>query len=206
MGGLDYFAVFGLPRKVGLDRAELEGRFYELSRKFHPDFFQSATPAEQAKSLEQSALVNQAYRALRDPISRAEYLIRLEQEGEAAKGIRAKAPGDLLEEMLEVQEALEEAKASGLGVEIRARLERERERLMARRAAEEARLLNVGKEWDALVDGSGRVPRDRDAIRVTLLNRMKEILTARAYLTTVIDDLGEALGEETRTDASHRRH
>ena len=57
---MDYFAVFGLPRKVGLDREEMERRFYELSRKFHPDFFQSATPAEQAKSLEQSALVNPA--------------------------------------------------------------------------------------------------------------------------------------------------
>ena len=206
MSGFDYFAVFGLPRKVGVDLAELERRFYGLSRKFHPDFFQSATPAEQAKSLERSALINQAYRALRDPISRAEYLIRLEQEGEAAKGISAKAPGDLLEEMLEVQEALEEAKASGLGLETRARLERERERLMARKALEEEKLLNTGTEWDALVDGSGRVPRDRDPIRVTLLNRMKEILAARAYLTAVINDLSEALGEETRTDASHRRH
>jgi len=206
VGGWDYFSVFGLPRKMEVDREELERRFYELSRKFHPDFFQSATPAEQAKSLETSALVNQAYRALRDPISRAEYLIRLEQAGEAAKGISAKAPVDLLEEMLEVQEALAEAKASGLGIETRARLERERERLMARRALEEEKLLNTGTEWDTLVDGNGRVPRDQDPIRVTLLNRMKEILAARAYLTAVIDDLSGALGEETRTDASHRRH
>jgi molecular chaperone HscB len=187
-----------------MDLEGLQRRFYALSRKFHPDFFQSASPAEQAKSLEQSALVNQAYRALRDPISRCEYLIRLE-EG-AVKGIPAKAPADLLEEMLEVQEALEGAKASGLGVETRARLDRERERLMARRAAEEAKLLNVGSEWDALVDGSGRIPRDQETIRVKLLDRMREILAVRSYLNTVIADLSEALGEETHTNASHRRH
>ncbi len=206
MGGLDYFAAFGLPRKMGLDREELERRFYALSRKFHPDFFQSATPAEQAESLERSALVNRAYRALRDPISRCDYLIRLELGEARADGVPARAPVDLLEEVLEVQEALEEARAAGLGLETRARLERERERLMARRAAEEEKLLNAGKKWDALVDGSGRVPHNRDPIRVTLLNRMEETLAARAYLTTVIDDLSVALGEETRTDASHRRH
>jgi molecular chaperone HscB len=203
---LDYFAVLGLPWKVGLDPEELERRFYGLSRKFHPDFFQSATPAEQAKSLERSALVNRAYRTLRDPISRVDYLIRLELGEESVEGVPARAPVDLLGEMLEVQEALQEAKAAGLGVETRARLERERERLMARRALEEEQLLNTGCEWDAAVDGSGRVPRAREAIRVKLLNRMKETLAARAYLTAVIDDLSEALGEETRRDASHRRH
>lgn len=206
MGELDYFAVFGLPWKVGLDREELERRFYALSRKFHPDFFQSATPAEQAESLERSALINRAYRALRDPISRCDYLIRLELGEARADGVPARAPVDLLEEVLEVQEALEEARAAGLRAETRARLERERKRLMARRALEEEQLLNAGSEWDTLVDGSGRVPHDRDPVRVTLLNRMKETLAARAYLTTVIDDLSVALGEETRTDASHRRH
>ncbi|MBI4590107.1 MAG: Fe-S protein assembly co-chaperone HscB [Candidatus Rokubacteria bacterium] len=200
----DYFSVFGLPRKLGLDLGELQQRFYEWSRKFHPDFFQRATPEEQAISLENSALVNTAYRALRDPIARVEYLIGLE-EG-AVKGIPPRAPRDLLEEMLEMQEALEEAKTSALDAETRKRLEGERERLAERRKAEEARLMEVAGEWDALVGASDHASRERDAVRRKLLDGMKEILAVRAYLTTVINDLSEALGEETHTHVSHRRH
>ena len=74
----DYFETFGLDRRLGLDTAALQRRFYELSRQWHPDFHQSAPPAEQARALEASARVNAAYRALRDPIARVEYLIRLE--------------------------------------------------------------------------------------------------------------------------------
>lgn len=200
----DYFAVFGLPRKLGLDLEELQRRFYDWSRKFHPDLFQRATPEEQAISLENSALVNTAYRTLRDPIARVEYLIGLE-EG-AVKGIPPKAPLDLLEEMLEVQEALEGAKASALDAEPQKRLADERARLAERRRAEEARLLDVSREWDALVEGSSAASRDRDDLRRKLLDRMKGILAVRAYLTTVINDLSDALGEDSQTHVSHRRH
>ncbi len=200
----DYFGVFGLPRKLGVDLEELQRRFHDWSRKFHPDFFQRATREEQAISLENSALVNTAYRTLRDPIARVEYLIGLE-EG-AVKGIPPKAPLDLLEEMLLVQEALEAVKASALDSETRKRLTDERARLVERLRAEEERLFEVGREWDALVNGSGAASRERDDLRRKLLDRMKEILAARAYLTTVINDLSEALGEGTHIHVSHRRH
>jgi molecular chaperone HscB len=199
----DFFSLFGLPRKLSIDPDELQRRFYDRSRMFHPDFFQQAGAEEQSVSLENSALVNAAYRALRGPISRVEYLIRLE-EG-AAREIRAKAPADLLEKMLELQEAIEDARASGLDGEARRRLEEERRSLLARREAEESRLLEVGREWDALIDESGRIPRGLEAARSRLLERMKEILAAAAYLTTVIDRLNEALGEET-AHVPHRRH
>ena len=139
-------------------------------------------------------------------MARVEYLVGLE-EG-AAKAIGARAPADLLEEMLEVQEALEEAKAVGrvAVAETREHLMRERERLIGRRAAADESLVDVGRRWDAVVDGSGRVPSGQNALRLTLLDRMKGILAARAYLTTVINDLSEALGEETHTNVSHRRH
>ena len=200
----DYFDVFGLPRKLGLDLEELQRRFYDWSRKFHPDLFQRATPEEQAISLENSALVNTAYRTLRDPIARVEYLIGLE-EG-AVKGIPPKAPLDLLEEMLLVQEALEGAKASALDAQTQKRLTDERARLADRRRAEEERLLDVSREWDALVEGSSAASRDRDDLRRKLLDRMKGILAVRAYLTTVINDLSDALGEDSQTHVSHRRH
>jgi len=105
---------------------------------------------------------------------------------------------DLLEEVLEVQEALQEAKAGDLDEATRRRLREERARLTERRSAEEASLLALAREWDAMVDGNGD--------RRKLLDRMREILAARAYLNTVVNDLSDALGEETQTNVSHRRH
>jgi molecular chaperone HscB len=196
----DYFAVFGLPRKLGIDAAELQRRFYELSRRHHPDFHQGASPAEQDAALERSALVNRAYRALRDEVGRVEYLLALEEGRDGREGsvVKPVAPRDLLEEMLDVQEALEEAKADGLSPAARARLAEERDRLRDRRAREEAALVARGVDWDAAVDGEG----DRSA----LLGWFRERLATRAYLRTVIDDLTDALGEEPARDVAHRRH
>ena len=64
----DFFEVFGLERRLAVDPAALQRRFYELSRQWHPDFHQGKSEAEQARALEESARVNAAYRALRDPI------------------------------------------------------------------------------------------------------------------------------------------
>ena len=56
----NYFEVFGLPRKLSLDLQELQRRFYDLSRRHHPDFHQTAGAEAQAAALEASALVNRA--------------------------------------------------------------------------------------------------------------------------------------------------
>jgi molecular chaperone HscB len=196
----DYFEVFGLPRKLSLDLQELQRRFYDLSRRHHPDFHQTADAEAQAAVLEASALVNRAYRTLRDPISRVEYLIALEEGREIREETSAKPrpPMDLLEEMLEVQEALEEAKSGGLTAEVAARLRAERERLEARWRAEETAVIDGAAEWDGAVD--------RLADRAPLLDRFKQRLAARAYLRTVIDDLSQALGEDVETHVAHRRH
>jgi molecular chaperone HscB len=200
----DCFTVLGLPRKLTVDLPTLERRFYEFSRKFHPDFYQIASSEEQSISLENSAMLNTAYRTLRDPISRVEYLIRLE-EG-AAKEIPAMAPVDLLEEVLEVQEALARARAGGLDEEARGPLREERTRLEARRCQEDARLLALFGAWDALIDPAGRVPVSRNEERLGLLKQFKEILAIRAYLTKVIEDISDGIGEESETRVSRRRH
>ncbi len=196
----DYFAVFGLPRKLTVDGEALRRRFYELSRVHHPDFHQAADEEAQAATLARSALVNRAYRALRDPIARVEYLIALEEGRDTREGAsaRPKAPRDLLEEMLEVQETLEEAQAGELDEAVRQRLRGERERLAARRQAEEDALVGRAAEWDAAVDAGGE--------RQGLLTWFKERLAARAYLRTVIDDLSDALGEDQEHHVSYRRH
>src|SRR5262249_20580517 len=107
----DYFEVFDLPHKLQVDLDGLQRNFYALSRRYHPDFHTAAIEADQALALERSALLNRAYRALREPLSRLAHLISLEHGGEEGT-VKPKVPMDLLEEMLEVQETLEEAKAS----------------------------------------------------------------------------------------------
>ena len=196
----DYFEVFGLPRKLSLDLQELQRRFYDLSRRHHPDFHQTADALAQAASLEASALVNRAYRTLRDPLARVEYVIALEEGREVREETSAKPkpPMDLLAEMLEVQEALQEAKSEGLTAEAAERLRTERDRLEARRRAEEIAVIEGAAEWDSAVDsGADRQP---------LVDRFKQRLAARAYLRTVIDDLSQALGEDAETHVAHRRH
>lgn len=112
---MDHFEVFGLPRRLGIDGAELQRKFYELSRRSHPDFHQGAPPQRQAEILEASARLNAAYRALRDPLARIEYLVRLEEGRDTREGatVKPKAPPELLEEMFEIQEVLQEAKSAG---------------------------------------------------------------------------------------------
>jgi len=196
----DYFAVFGLPRKLSVDGEALRTRFYELSRAHHPDFHQGADAEAQAETLARSALVNRAYRALRDPLARVEYLIALEEGRDTREGAPARpaAPEELLAEMMEVQEALEEAKAAGMDEGARARLREERERLQGRKRADEDAIKGRAADWDAAL-GSG-------ADRRPLLEWFKARLAARAYLRTVIDDLSEALGEDLESHVSHRRH
>jgi molecular chaperone HscB len=196
----DYFEVFGLPRRLSLDLQELQRRFYDLSRRHHPDFHQTADALAQAASLEASALVNRAYRTLRDPLARVEYVIALEEGREVREETSAKSkpPVDLLAEMLEVQEALQEAKSEGLTAEAAERLRTERDRLEARRRAEETAVTEAAAEWDSAVD--------RRADRQPLVDRFKQRLAARAYLRTVIDDLSQALGEDAETHVAHRRH
>src|SRR5581483_7895421 len=121
---MDHFEVFELPRKLAIDTAALQRRFYELQKRHHPDFQARASAGEQAAALEASARLNTAYRALRDPIARVEYLVRLEEGRETPEGAeeKPKAPPELLAEMFEIQEALMEARAGGLDDEARATL------------------------------------------------------------------------------------
>ena len=196
---MDHFEVFGLPRRLAIDAAALQRRFYELSRQHHPDFHQGTSAPDQAKALETSARVNAAYRALRDPIARIEYLVRLEEGRDTREGalVKPKAPPELLEEMFEIQEALQEARAGGLDAASRETLAGQRDRLMSRYRDEEARLRGpLSEAWD----------RAGAEARPGALAAFKEVLATRAYLRTVIDDIDEALGEVGEGHVSHRRH
>ena len=193
----DFFQVFGLERRLAVDTTALQQRFYELSRQWHPDFHQGKPEAEQTRALEESARINAAYRALRDPIARVEYLIRLEEGRETREGaaVKPKAPPDLLAEMFEIQESLEEARSGALDDATRATLTEQRDALRARMEQAERELTGpLSQAWDAAAP----------AERAEALHGLKESLATRAYLRTVIDDLTAALGEE-ETHVAHRR-
>ena len=105
--GIDYFAVFEMPRKLWIEMRALEQKFLQLSWKLHPDNFVNATREEQELSLKRSSELNDAYRVLRDPVARVEYLLELEgtrKEGEH----KQQAPPELLEEVFELNESLDE--------------------------------------------------------------------------------------------------
>jgi molecular chaperone HscB len=107
-GQLDKFALLGFPPAFELDSAALDDNFRTLSRKLHPDRFARATPRERRYSLEQTTLLNDSYKTLKDPVRRAEHLLAL-------RGIKGdpKMSPEFLEQTMEDREKLLEAKMSG---------------------------------------------------------------------------------------------
>jgi len=191
----DYFAFLGVPRKLTLDAADLERRFRSLSRQFHPDFFYNASPGERRASLERSSYLNDAYRTLRNPIARAEYLLGLEgfsPRGES-EGANAKVPAALLEEVFALNEELDEVRelrTSGAAAEIwKARLERARAPIEAKQAAHEADLQDLSARWDALGPDSGADGCERQAI----LGSLRDCVLERNYITNLLEGIEREL-------------
>jgi molecular chaperone HscB len=193
---LDYFTCLGLPRRLNIDIGQLERRFYELSRAFHPDFYQNKTETEQQISLGNSALLNTAYRTLKDPFQRAEYLLRL--EAGSAKDIRTSPPADLFEEILALQEDLEEFRTASPDGDrqsleaLRNKLNGERQALEQRQSEMEQKLYTLFDEWDRLENSSH--DKDRHG-KDRLLKQMRDILSNRTYLQNIIIDLTETIGD-----------
>ena len=192
---LDYFTCLGLPRRLTIDQRQLESKFYELSRAFHPDFYQNKSADEQTISLGNSAMLNTAYRTLRDPIERAEYLLDL--EAGSVKQIRNSPPADLFEEILELQDTLNEFRSADRASEtastLRTRLRSEQSRLEQRQRIMEDALQQLFVQWDALQDrgeatSQARVERDR------ILKQMREHLSNRTYVKNIVSDLVSTIG------------
>jgi molecular chaperone HscB len=189
----DYFAFFGLPRKLTIEPADLEQRFRDLSRQFHPDYFYNATPAERRASLERSSYLNDAYRALKNPVTRVEYLLEIEgmgtkgaQNAEEREGVsRASVPPALLEEVFALNEELDEIRAmraSGAPAEQwRGRLERARKPIDAKREAHEAQVGELSATWDALVDAHAA-----EAERTRVLAALRERVLERNYINNLL--------------------
>jgi molecular chaperone HscB len=192
----DYFEFLGVPRKLNIAAADLEQRFRALSRQFHPDYFYNATAAERRASLERSSYLNDAYRTLKNPIARVEYLLGLEGLAPAtgrrggASGVddaRSKqaVPPALLEEVFALNEELDEVRelrASGAAADIwKRRLERARQPIDAKRAAHEAQLQDLSARWDTLVDSGAS-----DGERHDVLEALRDRVMERNYITNLL--------------------
>ncbi len=188
----DFFSFFGLPRRLQLDESALEREFYTLSRKLHPDVYSRASAREQAWSLEKTSQLNDAYRTLKDAISRTEYLLKIEgiQLDEQSKNATEKArasgvdkrqtvPAELLEESFELNMLLEEAKMGDIDDSLRTQLIATRAGLMARLKTMQDELHAAWKQWDG---GDS----EATALMVDVLNR-------RGYLRNLVRDIDEVL-------------
>ena len=113
---LDHFARFGLAAGWKLDRDALEDRYLAGSRRVHPDRHATADAATRRSALEHSAALNQAYAVLRDPVRRAEYLVKLGgvdlDSSDPVTGAPKPAQAFLIE-MIELRERLEEVAKAG---------------------------------------------------------------------------------------------
>lgn len=190
----DYFTCLGFPRRLTLDLQKLESKFYELSRAFHPDFYQTKSPTEQTISLGNAAVLNTAYRTLRDPIQRAEYLLAL--EAGSVKDIRTSPPADLFEEILELQDTLDQYRASDRdsdeGHRLRAMLQGEQQTLVRRREEMESQLRHLFTDWDQLQD-KGEATSPARAERDRILKHMRDLLSHRTYINNIVSDLAATI-------------
>jgi molecular chaperone HscB len=207
---VDYFTFFSLPRKLNLDVAVLDKDFYELSRKLHPDLNARAGSQEQEWSLQQSSLLNDAHRTLKDPIKRTEYLLKLEgvELEEQSKAATEKArstgqvkkqivPPDLLEEVFELNMQLEELRGlKKMGEDDPALIEeigRQKLELEEKQDALLRELQGHWKMWDAMIQREHNGQPVSDEERRQARNRMIDVLNRRNYIRNLVRDVSEVL-------------
>jgi len=188
---VDYFALFEMPRKLWIEMGALEQKFLQLSWKLHPDNYVNASEKEREFSLKRSSELNDAYRTLRDPISRVEYLLAI--EGERKDGEKKQqAPAELLEEVFELNESLDElreAKASGEDLTaLKERLEAAEENFQEKLKEVDGELQSAAREWDAALQAD-------HAIRKKIMARLNELLNRRSYIRNLVTNVAKELAE-----------
>jgi len=207
---VDYFTFFGLLRKLTLDVVALEKDFYELSRKLHPDLNARAGGQEQEWSLQQSSLLNDAYRTLKDPVKRTQYLLKLEgvELEEQSKSATEKArstgqmkkqivPPDLLEEVFELNMQLEELRAhKKMGEDDPALVEeigRQKLELEEKYDALLQELQGHWKMWDGMIQREQNGQPVSEEERRQLRDKMVDVLNRRNYIRNLVRDVSEVL-------------
>lgn len=174
----DFFSFFGIEPQLTLDPVSLQKRFYELSRQWHPDRFAARPAAERQQALENTALLNDAFRTLKQPVERAEYV--LSRHGLALdEAVSKKVPPELLEEVFEMNMALDELKQGDASV--RPQLESARAGFSETLAGIDAQLEAQFRQWDE--------SRSNDA-----LEQIRALLNKRKYIHNLVRTVDQALG------------
>lgn len=182
---IDYFTVFGLAQEPMLDGQALANTYYDLSRQLHPDLHQTGTAEEQEASLQNTAVLNRAYRTLRDPVQRGQYWLEL--NGEQLGKDNNKVPPDLALLVFEVQEklaAVREAQSAGTDdaqAGLKAELAQVRENLDDRMQELKRKLTTNFSKWGQADDAA------------ELLSELKRVLSDMAYLRTLTRDVEKSL-------------
>lgn len=186
---LDHFEFFGLPRTLTLDESALEADYFALSRRFHPDFFVGADPDQQIIALEKTSALNNAYRVLKDPTARAEYIVELETGtpfGES--GEQNQVPRDLLMDVMEVRERLMDWQMGENDEAAREQLEADKDWATTQRHESDLHIAQLAREWD-----EARSQADNEAGLASVVARLKDALSRRRYFTGLIRDIEKAL-------------
>jgi len=207
---VDYFTFFRLPRKLNLEVAALEKDFYELSRKLHPDLNARADGKEQEWSLQQSSLLNDAYRTLKDPIKRTQYLLQLEgveleeqsksatEKARSSGGVKKQiVPPDLLEEVFELNMQLEELRAhKKMGEDDPALIEeigRQKLELEEKHDALLRELEGHWSMWDGMIQREQNGQPVSEEERKQKRDKMVDLLNRRNYIRNLVRDVSEVL-------------
>lgn len=177
----DYYALFGLEPKLTLSVDDLQRRFYELSRQLHPDRFTRKPEIERQYSLDASSVLNDGYRTLKDPVKRAQYLLR--REGFEIGEQRSKdVPPELLEEVFELNMALEEMRGGD---------ESARPQLEHAETSFAKMMSEVDRQLEALF-----VKYDHAPNRETLAE-VRGVLNRRKYIQNLVDEVHAELTPDT---------
>jgi molecular chaperone HscB len=179
-----YFEIFSLPRKLTVDTAALERNFYKLSRQLHPDLYARKSAEDQAWSLRQSSLLNDAYRTLKDPVARTAYLlkiegVRIEDENAENRDPQAKqnrVPADLLEEVFELKMGEDDPA-------LRGDLERAQVQFKGMLASVDDDLRRAWAAWDAALDANDNAVKDKQK------DAMVALLDRRSYLRNLLREV-----------------
>ena len=173
----EYYGLLGLERRLSLSNQELQQRFYDLTRRLHPDRFMRSSERERQYSLDGSSLLNDAYRTLRDPVKRAMYV--LGQEGFEVGEQRSKdVPPELLEEVFELNMALEEIRTGDDSV--RGQLEKAEHNFTNLLSEVDGQLEGLFSQYD---EG-----RSRDT-----LTQIRAALNRRKYIQNLVDEVHKTL-------------
>lgn len=103
---MNYFELFDIPEALLVDKTQLARRYFELQKKYHPDFYTGATEAEKAEVLEKSAQVNKAFKTFQNTDATIQYVLQL--KGLVEEEEKFALPPDFLMEMMELNETLTE--------------------------------------------------------------------------------------------------